>query len=129
MDALKEFQLQRMQDLTQLSTTALRALKTRQFSEVASLPASAFYTAAGTLVISQFLLLVLIRRNSRRLVVDTLDTLLATVLLLVLLGVIVGLPIRKTARTQSKSILASLYQQATAAARGQASLAWQASLA
>lgn len=110
MEALKEFQLQRMQDLTQLSTTALSALKTRKLSELGSLPASAFYTAAGTLVISQFLLLVFIRRNSRRLVIDTLDTLLATALLLVLLGIILGLPIRKMICTRPRLVLISLYR-------------------
>ncbi|PNH07883.1 hypothetical protein TSOC_005617 [Tetrabaena socialis] len=92
MQALKTFQLQRADDFAALFALAQQAWSSRSLAALDALPQSAMYTAIGTILAAQ-LVLVLLSRTGRRIVLTTADTILALVLLGILLLTILSLPI------------------------------------
>ncbi|EFJ50663.1 hypothetical protein VOLCADRAFT_88713 [Volvox carteri f. nagariensis] len=73
LQGLKDFQLQRLTDFTTLTAIAQRAWEERQLPKLDAVPHSAFYTAIGTLVAAQ-LVMVLLTRRGRHIIFLTVDT-------------------------------------------------------
>ncbi|GLC45406.1 hypothetical protein PLESTB_000622000 [Pleodorina starrii] len=92
LQAVKDFQLQRIADFTALSAIAQQAWEDRQLPQLGSVPQSALYTAIGILVTAQ-LFMVLLTRSGRRAIFTTVDTVLAVLLVGILLAAILSLPI------------------------------------
>lgn len=79
-------------DLDLLQQLALQSLQNGSLPDRSSVPPNVMLMAYGTTGLAGLLLLLLLSARCRRLVVQTADTVIATVLLVLLLAVVIGLP-------------------------------------
>jgi hypothetical protein len=73
LQAIKEFQLQRLVDYTTLTSLAQQAWEGRQLPQLDAVPLSARYTAVGTFAAAH-LVFMLMTRSGRRVIFSTVDT-------------------------------------------------------
>ncbi|GLI64278.1 hypothetical protein VaNZ11_007496 [Volvox africanus] len=92
LQALKDFQIQRFNDLVALADIAQTAWQQQQLPASGDVPKSTQYTAMVILVAAQ-LVMILLSRRGRRIIFLTVDTVLAVLLVVVLLIAILSLPI------------------------------------
>jgi hypothetical protein len=91
-EQLALFQQQRVDDLQLAYKLAADAYATRTLPAFDEIPSHVLLTVAATLMLAQLLLLML-TRSGRKLVIETLDTMAATVLIILLVGIVLGLPV------------------------------------
>ncbi|GIL83808.1 hypothetical protein Vretifemale_12501 [Volvox reticuliferus] len=91
LQALKDFQIQRFNDLVALAEIAQTAWKQQRLPACDDVPKSAQYTAMGILVAAQ-LVMILLSSRGRRIIFLTVDTVLAVLLVGILLVAILSLP-------------------------------------
>ncbi len=86
----------RLADLTVAQSLFTKALQESTVPAWEDVPLNALYTTLAAAVVVQLLLAMLSRRG-RRIIFDTVETVLAVILIVVLLAVVIGLPIGEEA--------------------------------
>eukprot|EP00195_Chlamydomonas_chlamydogama_P009413 CAMPEP_0202890972 /NCGR_PEP_ID=MMETSP1392-20130828/1195_1 /ASSEMBLY_ACC=CAM_ASM_000868 /TAXON_ID=225041 /ORGANISM="Chlamydomonas chlamydogama, Strain SAG 11-48b" /LENGTH=133 /DNA_ID=CAMNT_0049574629 /DNA_START=24 /DNA_END=425 /DNA_ORIENTATION=+ len=86
-----EFHADRLKDVSAAFNLVQQAVQERQIPDLANVPQSVLATGAYTGVIGFLFLLLLIPRT-RKLILDTAETILAVVLIILLLAVVLGMP-------------------------------------
>ena len=95
--------------------------------------ASMLWTTAAVLLLPN-LLAILMRKKSRKLLLDTLESILAVVLVIILLGIVLGLPVGKVFSSTHHCAKRSMHHTPSVIDRGQCTYvhhavhAWQALL-
>lgn len=92
MVGLQEFFDARVADLTVAQGLLSKAIQNKAVPSLNDVPSSAIYTSLAAIVGVQILVMMLTSKG-RRVVLDTVETILAVALILVLLAVVIGCPI------------------------------------
>lgn len=92
MEALRDFQLQRMEELSVAMDIVSQAIASRRLPDLQTVPKPVLHTAGSSLALAQ-LLVVLLIPQSRRLLFLVVDTVVAVVLIMVLVAAILSLPV------------------------------------
>lgn len=92
MDALRSFAEHRGAELAAAHSYALDLVHRRSLPHAGDLPSNVLLTTLATVALAHVLLACLTQRG-RKLVVDSVDTVLAVALIIILLGIVLGLPV------------------------------------
>ncbi|CAK0782677.1 hypothetical protein CVIRNUC_005872 [Coccomyxa viridis] len=92
MEQLEKWTQTRTQNLQQTWTILSRSYQTRTLPVWDDFTASMLWTSAALILLPN-LLVILAKRKSRKLLLDSLESILAVALVIVLLGIVLGLPV------------------------------------
>ena len=90
--SLQQFFSSRVEELALAQQLVLQAARDKTVPSLDSVAPEVVRTAAATLVLATFVVFILISSRWRRLLLDTVETIIASILLLLLVGIVVTLP-------------------------------------
>lgn len=90
--SLQQFFSSRVEELVLAQQLVLQAVRDKTVPSLDSVAPEVVRTAAATLVLATFVVFILISSRWRRLLLDTVETIIASILLLLLVGIVVTLP-------------------------------------
>lgn len=90
---IKEYLAVKVAELRQAQDIVVRASQAGTFPDLKQVPESVLQTIQGTLLLLGLSLVLLLSRRSRKLALDTAETLVATSLLILIIAIILGLPV------------------------------------